>query len=495
MSPTGKSHSIDCNNDHSDTMAIDSDISNDNNDMEGSPPPTMDALSSTSDDDDSDPVMISPNITPEKSSLFVTSTDDNEQKLTKRSAGFSQDEVSSTTTVPMPSFVVTGLNRKSSLWQVKNWIALSLTLDGRDKITKTLQYVSRLLAWWFLVMGTSKNNSASTMTKRFHQHQAMRFTSLYQALSSSRKAFRLGRSITEAHKIASVGLIGLWCWHLKRHIDRMEGKDSDQIDKVSLPSKTSSHGESSNVGERPMTPKENNGTVTESTSRSLMQSFSSMAYRNICRPLISRVSSTLAVVAASETPTVELWMATGSALKVLGLLGFWLGDNVSFVTSNGGLDNYNLSSEDRLARRKKWQAFASNKANQAYFVGAIAGLVTNACEYYRFRRGNLAQAKQQYQKSFHSQQHDALGNEEMEKEEEQQQQHALKQLQMVQEKQFTLLLGLLKSCADVTAFSNNPGVDLHQKLRGKKNNEGLHCLCGLISAGAVLYNNFPDAKQ
>jgi hypothetical protein len=26
-------------------------------------------------------------------------------------------------------------------------------------------------------------------------------------------------------------------------------------------------------------------------------------------------------------------------------------------------------------------------------------------------------------------------------------------------------------------------------------NEGFHCLCGLLSAGTVLYNNFPENKQ
>jgi hypothetical protein len=43
-------------------------------------------------------------------------------------------------------------------------------------------------------------------------------------------------------------------------------------------------------------------------------------------------------------------------------------------------------------------------------------------------------------------------------------------------------------------FSNMPGIDLHKRFRGKKNHEGFHCVCGLISAGTVVYNNFPDAK-
>ncbi|KAL7483977.1 hypothetical protein ACHAW6_009621 [Cyclotella cf. meneghiniana] len=40
---------------------------------------------------------------------------------------------------------------------------------------------------------------------------------------------------------------------------------------------------------------------------------------------------------------------------------------------------------------------------------------------------------------------------------------------------------------------NNPGVDLHLKFRGRKNHVGLHCCCGLMSIGAILFRNFPNA--
>jgi hypothetical protein len=42
-------------------------------------------------------------------------------------------------------------------------------------------------------------------------------------------------------------------------------------------------------------------------------------------------------------------------------------------------------------------------------------------------------------------------------------------------------------------FSNNPGIDLWQQQIGHKMHEGFHCLFGLISASAVLYNNYPAA--
>ena len=41
-----------------------------------------------------------------------------------------------------------GISRKASPSYLKSWIALSLTLDGRGKVTKILQYGSRLLAWY-----------------------------------------------------------------------------------------------------------------------------------------------------------------------------------------------------------------------------------------------------------------------------------------------------------------------------------------------------------
>ena len=67
-------------------------------------------------------------------------------------------------------------------------------------------------------------------------------------------------------------------------------------------------------------------------------------------------------------------------------------------------------------------------------------------------------------------------------------------LKRTERKHFELSLALLKSCCDFMVFSNNPGIDLHLKLRGRKNHEGLHCLGGLVSASTVLYNNFPNAK-
>lgn len=64
----------------------------------------------------------------------------------------------------------------------------SLTLDGRDKITKTIQYACRLISWWYTtVLSSSK--------------AATPYTNLYKSLSNSRKAFRLGRFLVEYYKL------------------------------------------------------------------------------------------------------------------------------------------------------------------------------------------------------------------------------------------------------------------------------------------------------
>jgi hypothetical protein len=378
---------------------------------------------------------------------------------------------------PTPSFIQVGLQRKASPLELKSWIALSLTLDGRDKITKVLQYLSRFLGWYCLIKGGSAV---------YNQRQSIRFTALYKALANSRKAFRLGRSITEAHKIASMGLFSLLMWHIKQHLIHLEGGNEDGGDQQtettqkSRPPKTIIRRASSNIGWSPMTLDDDDNEYDG--RRSFTRSLSSMAYRKMYRPLLSRMSSTFS---GAGTPNVELWNAFGSAMKMAGLLGFWLGDNVNFLTSSGTFDDYNLSDKDRLGKRNRWSTIASEKANQAYFFGAIAGLLTNTYAYYRFRKDKVTPANENYVNALH----EDLDDDEHEREE---QKYALRQLQKVQEKQFSLFLQLLKSCVDVTVFSNNPGVDLHMKYRGKKNNEGLHCLCGLISAGTVLYNNFPD---
>ena len=113
-------------------------------------------------------------------------------------------------------------------------------------------------------------------------------------------------------------------------------------------------------------------------------------------------------------------------------------------------------------------------------MGGLAGLYVNLRSFWIHRNGALAEARRKY----HDGSSDDGSNDGR--------RNALKK---IEQKHFELFLALVKSICDVTVFSNNPGIDLHLKLRGKKNHEGLHCLCGLISASTVLYNNFPNASE
>lgn len=68
-------------------------------------------------------------------------------------------------------------------------------------------------------------------------------------------------------------------------------------------------------------------------------------------------------------------------------------------------------------------------------------------------------------------------------------------LNKVKQKHSAICIALVKSCCDVVVFSNNPGVDLHLKLRGRRMKEEYQSMFGIASALTVLYTNFPDRKN
>lgn len=458
-------------------------------------------------DAESDPVMVSPSSSPHRVDspqlVGVDDEDDDTEKFVDTVQGVVDDDgsddkrrgrlvvvASPSIRSKIPSFIATGLAQKASPLKVKSWIACALTLDGRDKITKLLQYLARLLGWWYLVYRHDKVLSS-------------KFIGLFKSLSNSRKAFRLGRSLIELDKLQSMGLLSMGVWYIQNHLDRLEGKNTTIADRTDghdddgennvvessttrLRPKILLRRASSNIGWGPMTTAED--VAVNNNNKSLTRSLSSLAYRRMYRPLLSRMSS--AFGESATPPSTEWWMVVGSALKIVGLFGFWMGDNMNFIVGTGALDNYNLKKKDRLERRMKWQTLASENANRAYFIGAVAGLVTNAYAYQRFYKDNMVKAKQEYQEAVLPFEADPDAAHDINE-----YKHALQKLKCLQQKQFSLFLALLKSFVDVTVFSNNPGIDLHKKFRGKKNHEGVHCVCGLISAGTVLYNNFPAASK
>jgi len=191
--------------------------------------------------------------------------------------------------------------------------------------------------------------------------------------------------------------------------------------------------------------------------------------------------------------TTPSWKLIGGTIKLLGLMGFWAFDNISFLTTSGFLDPIQLTTalskttadgnsgsvvKDRTIRKKR----ASELAGQCYFFGVVAGMYVNARTLWEHRSGALNDARNTLT-STTSTTKDDIGIE-----------GAQLKLKETEQKHFALMMALLKSCCDFMVFSNNPGIDLHLKLRGRKNHEGLHCLGGLVSAGTVLYNNFPNAK-
>lgn len=280
------------------------------------------------------------------------------------------------------SVLKAGLSCKASPFLADSWISLCLTLDGRDKVTKVLQYTSRLLA--FL------STAGSHEQKRWHQ--------LFSKLSGSRKAFRVGRSFIELQKLRKMGI---WVMCLQ--------------------------------------------TLGLSKSSSKKSSMS----------------------------LIEL----GQALKMVGLVGFWAGDNTSFFNSAGFLDDYTLDEGKRREQRISRQRNITTFTNRSYFFGSVAGLVANFKSYVDHQSRELKDAHQQYDNA----------------KTEEDQLVAQKNLEIVQKKHFGLLVAFIKSCCDVMVFGNNAGVDLFKRFYGRKLHEGVHCVGGLISAATVLYNNYPNA--
>ncbi|TDH66088.1 hypothetical protein CCR75_005227 [Bremia lactucae] len=71
------------------------------------------------------------------------------------------------------------------------FIKLAFCLEGRDKLSKLLQYGSRALAFYILA-----SDPKSDLGQRLH--------ALYKVMQQSRKAFRLGKSITYYQKIQTL---------------------------------------------------------------------------------------------------------------------------------------------------------------------------------------------------------------------------------------------------------------------------------------------------
>jgi hypothetical protein len=196
---------------------------------------------------------------------------------------------------------------------------------------------------------------------------------------------------------------------------------------------------------------------------------------------------------AQVTKTSEAtpaWKLIGSTLKLIGLMGFWTFDNLAFLTGTGFLDPFSLSSNgsnansDHKSLRMQRKKRASEWGARFYFMGSVAGLIVNSKSVWENSNGALRNAREELKRCVYAQSATTASEEVT---------TARQQLKKAELKHFELYVALLKSICDCIVFSNNPGVDLHLKYRGKKNHEGFHCCCGLVSAGTVLFGNFPNA--
>ena len=330
----------------------------------------------------------------------------------------------------------TSLSSKASPFLLPSWIALSLTLDGRDKLTKVIQYTSRLLGYYYetLATATGAADTATTATNIYYSFKAKKFRNLYKAMASSRKAYRFGRTLIELEKLKSMGLIHWIAWYLrqsmfmdttlnmKKNINDTTTTDNDSntIDKdtgsaVRFHPNTTCQNEpngeevgannsrsaiqkkstklpprinltrqiSSNVGFRPSI-LHNDNDMNEVSNVQKRSYLGKLLYKS----LSSVMNEEKYLQQTSTSPSLlppPLWKILSSTLKLLGLAGFWAGDNIAYLYSIGFLV------ENDANKTKKRKNDAAIFAIRSYFLAAVAGLYLNSREWLRHRNGPMKQ--------------------------------------------------------------------------------------------------------
>mmetsp|Transcript_22674 Transcript_22674/g.33199 ORF Transcript_22674/g.33199 Transcript_22674/m.33199 type:complete len:346 (-) Transcript_22674:31-1068(-) len=214
----------------------------------------------------------------------------------------------------------------------------------------------------------------------------------------------------------------------------------------------------------------------------------------------------------SSSSPPPLWKVLASLFKLIGLGGFWAGDNIAYLYASGFLTDASPPSTQRTMTSSKTLPTKSGRGKDAaifaarsYFFAAVSGLYLNSREFLRYRNGPLRKAMDDVTKFKMQDRKVRAGGRQKEdvctttnlaydEHEHQRELDRLEdELEMAKRKHASICIALLKSCCDTIVFSNNQGIDLHLKYGGKKMNEGLHCACGIASALTVLYNNFPSS--
>ena len=345
------------------------------------------------------------------------------------------------------SFFRDGTRRKASSSDIEAWIKLSLTLDGRDKLTKVLQYVARFLAW--SLQGTFKN-------------QAKRLDALKSSLSNGRKAFRLGRTLMEVQTLRTMGLLERLRMHWK------------QISLESDMDWTSNGNTSSCRQQSPLL--RNHGTSRSSLMRRLSTNIGLDYESNLdlVRKVLRQQSFVIEQIRRmpsriyemsfleQDDTSLPLWQMCLAAVKLVSMSCYYLGDNFSFLSASGVLDDFSAKQEKRISKRRELTNWASIVANRADFVSGVVGLILSWRTYREF-----CQEEQ-----------------DMNEDDEAAQQRR-------REKHFGLVLSLIKNSCDLLTFTNHAGVDIWRQSVGFPLNEGIYCIAGFASALSVLCAKFP----
>lgn len=302
--------------------------------------------------------------------------DSEKTKCEKVEKNFGDEKSTRTSAVTL--LISLALTKKSSPKRLSSWIDLSLKLDGRDQITKALQYSSRLIAFIFEYLGIF------SLSKRFR--------SLQGSLGSSRKAYRLGKSLVLFSRILNI-------WKLLLSGNSVANKNSKA------------------------------GQINDKDEKAHYISSYSALRRSIF-----------------------------TSLQLLGLAGYFFGDNLIF-----------LAHSSFLLHDKQEKIFWKKFTNRCYFFASIMSFYNNGNEL--FQQNNTKEINAE-QRSVHG-----------------------KEMQVLIEKQIRLFIATVKSSCDILDFSNNIGINLYQKIFDAKLNEGAQSIFGLLSALASIYNNFPKAKD
>lgn len=441
--------------------------------------------------------------------------------------------------LPERTSFTSSIASKATPLALKSWVTLSLTLDGRDKITKLIQYTSRLLGYYFEVLAVSCSSSAVLKINDTSHHsndvikwmeKAQRFRNLQKALTQSRKAYRFGRSLAEVQKLREMGILHWALLYLRQFIlrdpsnscqsnDEKDNDDDQQLRPQGRHQINSCLGnEDTKVVQTISTYKAQDLNTECNDEDTLIHNSTDERKTKITEDNLEKQNDGSNHASSSKTyhpslslnkngPQPPMWKIVFGAIKLVGLAGFWAADNVSYLYGTGfwvddKIDHFTTTGERNQIIHKPVKDVATVLATQSYFVAALAGLYLNTREWLSYRNGPLREAVErvseiEIRKSFSSERTENSDKDNVTKEEypNQETSELLRQLEDVQRKHFVLCLSLLKSVCDIIAFSNNPGVDLHKKYRGRKMNEGIQCVCGIASALTVLYTKFPNATS